>query len=74
MPTKNNKEKITEKTLIVDVVSKYPETIEVFHKHGLHCFGCAMARMETVGDGALVHGIDVKDFIDALNAVARKKK
>lgn len=65
--------KITSKMSIGDVVSKYPETIEVFFKHGLHCVGCAIAQFENVEQGAKAHGIDVKKLIDDLNKAVEKK-
>jgi hybrid cluster-associated redox disulfide protein len=53
---------------IGDVVQKYPETIEVFLKHGLMCFGCAIARFENVEQGAMAHGISVDSLMTDLNA------
>jgi hybrid cluster-associated redox disulfide protein len=58
---------ITQEWTITDIVEKYPETIEVFLKHGMHCFGCMAARFENVGQGALAHGIDVEQLITDLN-------
>jgi hybrid cluster-associated redox disulfide protein len=52
---------------IGDVVQNHPETIEVFLKHGLMCFGCAIARFENVEQGAMAHGIDVDTLIKDLN-------
>ena len=59
---------ITEDMPIGDVVQNYPETIEVFLKHGLMCFGCAIARFENVEQGAMAHGINVDALIQDLNA------
>jgi hybrid cluster-associated redox disulfide protein len=53
---------------IGEVVQKYPQTIEVFLKHGLMCFGCAIARFENVEQGAMAHGIDVDSLMQDLNA------
>jgi hybrid cluster-associated redox disulfide protein len=53
---------------IGEVVQNYPQTIEVFLKHGLMCFGCAIARFENVEQGAMAHGIDVDTLIQDLNA------
>ncbi|MGD8625173.1 MAG: DUF1858 domain-containing protein [Anaerolineae bacterium] len=53
---------------IGDVVQNYPQTIEVFLKHGLMCFGCAIARFENVEQGAAAHGIDVEALMQDLNA------
>ena len=66
--------KITKKMSIGEVVSKNPETIEVFQKHGLHCMGCAIAHFEDIEQGAAAHGIDVDKLIDDLNEKLKKKK
>jgi hybrid cluster-associated redox disulfide protein len=59
---------ITKEMPIGDVVQNYPQTIEVFLKHGLMCFGCAIARFENVEQGAMAHGINVDALINDLNA------
>ena len=61
-------ETITKEMPIGDVVQNYPQTIEVFLKHGLMCFGCAIARFENVEQGAMAHGISVDALIKDLNA------
>jgi hybrid cluster-associated redox disulfide protein len=59
---------ITKDMAIGEVVQKYPQTIEVFLKHGLMCFGCAIARFENVEQGAMAHGIQVEALMKDLNA------
>ena len=61
-------ETITKDMPIGDVVQNYPQTIEVFLKHGLMCFGCAIARFENVEQGAMAHGISVDALMKDLNA------
>ena len=58
---------ITKDMTIGDVVQNYPQTIEVFLKHGLMCFGCAIARFENVEQGAMAHGINVEALVTDLN-------
>lgn len=60
---------ITKDMSIGEVVQKYPSTIEVFLRHGLMCFGCVIARFESLEQGALAHGIDVESLLQDLNAV-----
>lgn len=57
---------------ISEVVSKYPATIEVFLKNGMHCIGCAVARSETVAEAAVVHGIDADKLMKELNKAVEK--
>ncbi|MGC9332980.1 MAG: DUF1858 domain-containing protein [Anaerolineae bacterium] len=59
---------ITKQMPIGEVVQKYPQTIEVFLRHGLMCFGCAIARFENVEQGAQAHGIDAEKLLADLNA------
>ena len=59
---------ITREMPIGDVVQNYPQTIEVFLKHGLMCFGCAIARFENIEQGATAHGINVDTLVKDLNA------
>lgn len=73
VPAKS-KELITKNTSIGEVVQKYPNTVEVFGKHGLHCIGCAIASFESVEQGAKSHGVDVNSLLKDLNAAAKKKK
>lgn len=61
-------QKITKDMSIVEIVQKYPQTLEVFARYGLGCIGCAAARFENLEAGAKVHGIDVDKFVDDLNA------
>ena len=69
MESTASKEKPISKTMpIGEVVQKYPQTIEVFLRHGLMCFGCAIARFENVEQGAQAHGIDVNALMKDLNA------
>ncbi len=53
---------------IGDIVEKYPQTVEVFLRHGLMCFGCAVARFENLEQGAMAHGINVDLLLNDLNA------
>ncbi|MBZ4653339.1 MAG: hypothetical protein JG781_678 [Peptococcaceae bacterium] len=59
--------KITKEMSITEIVQKYPQTVEVFMKHGMGCLGCAAARFENLAQGAMVHGIDVDKLVEDLN-------
>lgn len=67
--------KITADMSIDEVLKLYPETAEVFRKyfHG-GCFACPAARMETLGDGAMVHGLDVDFIVGELNKSTTAKE
>lgn len=68
------KEKITKDMLLGEVTRKYPETIEVFMKHGLPCAMCHVAFTETIEEGAISHGIKVEPLLKELNKKILKLK
>jgi hybrid cluster-associated redox disulfide protein len=63
---------ITPDMPIGDVVRKYPDTVNVFLSHGLMCVGCAVARFESIRQGAQAHGIDVDALVEDLNKAVMK--
>jgi len=72
------KQAISGKMSIGEIVEKYPEVAEeLVVKYGFHCLGCFGASMETLEEGAMVHGMEkdeIKKMIEKLNVVANKKK
>ncbi|MBR5909005.1 MAG: DUF1858 domain-containing protein [Schwartzia sp.] len=60
---------ITKDMSIMEVVQKYPDTVEVFMNSGMGCLGRAAAHFENIEQGALAHGIDVDGLMKGLNAV-----
>lgn len=54
--------KIKKTMTLGEAVNKYPETVEVFYKHNLHCAGCYAAGFETIEEGAKAHGVKGKEF------------
>jgi len=64
--------KITKEMPIMEIVQKYPQTVDVFMKHGMGCLGCAAARFENLAQGASAHGIDVDKLVTALNAAVKE--
>ena len=65
-------EKITKDMGIMDIVTKHPETLEVFAQYGMGCIGCAAARFENLEAGAKVHGIDPDEMVAAMNELLEK--
>jgi hybrid cluster-associated redox disulfide protein len=66
-------EKITKESKIEEVLQKYPESIEIFLKHGFHCLDCAAASFENIEDGAKAHGVDIETLIKELNDQQRNR-
>ena len=60
---------ITKGMSILEVVQKYPDTVDVFVNAGMGCLGCAAAHFENIEQGAMAHGIDVDQLVKDLNTV-----
>ena len=64
---------VTGETLVGEVVTKYPEAIEILLSIGMHCLGCAAASEETVEEACMVHGIDVDMLLEEINTLEESK-
>ena len=60
---------ITKDMSILEVVQKYPDTVDVFVNAGMGCLGCVAAHFENIEQGAMAHGIDVDQLVKDLNTV-----
>lgn len=60
----NKSEHIRELTelTIEAVLTRWPETAAVFHKHRMACVGCTVAPFYTVVDAASVYGMAPETF------------
>jgi len=58
---------ITRDMKIAEIISRHPETIEVFQTFGLACLECQIADFEEVEHGAGVHNVDIEKLMAALN-------
>lgn len=58
----SQKKTITKNMLLAEVVEKFPEMAEVLvEEYGFHCVGCYASTMETLAEGAAVHGMEEKE-------------
>jgi len=64
--------KITKNMKLGEVISKHPETIEIFMKNGLHCVGCHVAAFETIEEGAKAHGMNDKNIENMIKDINKK--
>ena len=62
-------QKVTKEMNILEIVQKYPQSLEIFQKYGLGCIGCAAARFENLEAGAKVHGFDPDEMVAEINAL-----
>ncbi|MEG0874153.1 MAG: DUF1858 domain-containing protein [Clostridiales bacterium] len=63
---------ITKDMSIGEIVEKWPTTVDVFKQHGMGCLGCAIAHFESVGEGAMAHGIDIDALLCDLSMAATR--
>ena len=53
---------------IGELLREAPEKAEVLLEVGMHCLGCPSAQAETLEEACEVHGIDVNELLEKLNA------
>lgn len=61
---------ISKEMIIGDIIRQYPATVEVFARHGLECFECQIADLETLEHGAGFHKIAIEQLLHELNVAA----
>lgn len=67
---------ITKNTLINDLLEKNPEVAEILMAYGLHCVNCHFSELDTMEDGAAMHGISEEEMqlmIKDVNKIVREK-
>ena len=60
--------KIEKTTKIGELLEIAPEKAEILLNAGMHCLGCPASQEETIEEACMVHGIDVEEIINQLNA------
>lgn len=65
---------ITKDSTILEALQKHPQARQVFERHGMGCIMCMGAAMETIENGARMHGIDVEALVADLNALLQRKE
>lgn len=58
-----------EKTMkIGELLEVAPNKADILLEAGMHCLGCPASQAETIEEACMVHGIDVEELIEKLNA------
>lgn len=65
---------ITKDMTFEEVITKYPNSVHIFLKHGLTCVGCPFASQETIEQGAEGHGVPIGELLKDLNQCLKEKK
>ncbi len=64
---------IEKDTIIGDILDADPTTAQYFFEMGMHCLGCPASRGESVAEACEVHGVDVEEILEKLNAHISEK-
>lgn len=59
---------INKDTTIGEILEQAPEKADILLEVGMHCLGCPASQMETLEEACGVHGIDVEEVVQKLNA------
>ena len=60
---------VTKEMLIGEIVEKGEQYANVLLNAGMHCLGCPASAGESLEEACEVHGIDVDEVMEALNAL-----
>ena len=60
---------VSKDTTIGELLEQHIEVAPVLMEIGMHCLGCPSAQRESLGQAAMVHGIDAVDLVNKINAV-----
>ena len=64
-----NKNAFSADSTIGEVIKDNPKAQGVLMGFGMHCFGCPMSQMETLGEAAAVHGVDIDLMLEKLSEI-----
>lgn len=59
---------ITKDSIIGDILDMDSTTAPFFLEMGMHCLGCPSARGETLAQACAVHGVNVEELVEKINA------
>ena len=65
--------KITQQSIIGDVLDMNRDTAQFFFAIGMHCLGCPASRGETIEQACAVHGTDADALVAEINAFLEKQ-
>ena len=60
--------KISKDMTIGEILEVAEEKAQILMDEGMHCLGCPASQAETLEEACEVHGIDVDELLEKLNA------
>lgn len=65
---------VNKSMIIREVLQLDPGTARIMMQYGLHCLGCPHATSESLEEAGGVHGVNVDEMVDKLNAYLQEKQ
>lgn len=65
---------VTKDITIGELLREVPDVAPVLMSAGMHCLGCPASQAESIGDAAMVHGLDVDQLLSEINSFIEKNK
>jgi hybrid cluster-associated redox disulfide protein len=62
-----NKKAITPDLMVADILTEWPETVQIFLAYRMSCIGCYLSPFDSLEDALVVHDLPVEAFVDELN-------
>lgn len=59
--------RVTNDTMIGDLLQIDQNVAPLLLNIGMHCLGCPSSQMETIEEAAMVHGLDPDDLVVEIN-------
>ncbi len=59
---------ISKDMTIGELLAANPQVAPILMEIGMHCLGCPSAQAETLGEAAMVHGLDADLLVEKINA------
>jgi len=59
---------------IYEALQAHPQARDVFVQHGMGCISCMGATMESIENGAAMHGIDPAGIVEDLNKLPKPEE
>lgn len=60
---------LTRETIMSEIVEKSPKATELLAEYGLHCLSCFANQFDTLGNGALIHGMNDEEIDQMIKEV-----
>ena len=64
---------VTKQTLVGEVIDCDVNAAKFFFEIGMHCVGCPASRGESIEEACAVHGTNVDELVNKLNAYFQGK-